>query len=429
MTLSTATMTATLMKSWNSSSIWRPVRAAGLLAVCAVWLFASGICLPLQFGFMPRPLVAQEVQFRAIQLCVDANEGLDVADVDKDGQLDIVAGRNWYAGPDFVSRPLRSIADWNGYVESNGDFARDVDNDGWVDVVAGSFLPSEVHWYRNPGKPGLERGTEWEQHLLADTAQSQNEISFMHDLDGDGNPEWITNSWNGRNPINVWVFETADSSAVSVLKKYVVGTSGQGHGMGFGDINGDGRPDILTATGWYEAPEAVDGQSLFGQPWQFHADWQLGSASCPILVHDVDGDGRNDMVWGKGHDFGLYWWRQVDAELEQGVTRLKFEEHTIDDRYSQVHAIELCDLDGDGSLELIAGKRVRAHNGNDPGGKEPPCLYYYAWDSESKKFDRRTIDEGRVGTGLQIRVADLNSDSKPDIAVAGKSGTWVLLQK
>lgn len=358
-------------------------------------------------------------------LCVDANEGIDLADLNRDGKLDVVAGRNWFAAPEFAARPLRKIDDWNGYVESNGDFAYDVDRDGWVDVIAGSFIPTTVHWYRNPGAEGLQRGQLWEQQLLMETGASQNEAQLLSDLDGDGTPEWVVNSWNGANPLVVWKLEQAAAPATEarsggpiVPRKLLLGPQGQAHGLGVGDLNNDGDRDILVGNGWYEHP----GGELKG-PWKFHPDWEI-QASIPMLVSDLDRDGRSDIIVGKGHDFGLQWWRQL-TPAEDG--KLQWEQKTIDDRFSQPHALLMADLDGDGAAELITGKRWYAHNGGDPGGQDPPCLYYYTWDGET--FTRHVIDEGHIGTGLQVRSGDLNGDGRADLAVAGKSGTYLLLSK
>ena len=101
----------------------------------------------------------------------------------------------------------------------------------------------------------------------------------------------------------------------------------------------------------------------------------------------------------------------------------------IDDTFSQVHALHLADLDGDGDEELIAGKRVLAHNGKDPGAQDPPCLFYYQWDPSEATFERFTIDEGRVGVGLQIHSGDLDGNGRTDIVVAGKSGTYLLFNE
>ena len=146
-----------------------------------------------------------------------------------------------------------------------------------------------------------------------------------------------------------------------------------GHGVGFGDINNDGRDDIVFGMGWYEHPA---GDPL-SQPWKHHADWQL-PASCPMLVYDSDSDGINDLVWSKGHDYGIYWWRGLGPDANG---KLQFDEKLIDKSFSQAHCLHLADLDGDGTQELVTGKRVRAHNGGDPGSGEPPIMRYYVWNA------------------------------------------------
>ena len=142
-----------------------------------------------------------------------------------------------------------------------------------------------------------------------------------------------------------------------------------------------------------------------------------------MLVRDVNGDGANDIIWGNPHDYGVFVW------LGQGTDaagKLAFDQVTLDETFSQAHAIHLADLDGDGRDELITGKRVRGHNGNDPGGNEPAILVYYTWDDGFESFERHTICEAAVGIGLQIRTADLDADGDLEIIVPGKDGTQIL---
>jgi len=367
-----------------------------------------------------------EVQF----LAVDANEGCDIGDFDGDGKPDIVAGRNWFHNPDWLPRPVRSIEDVNGYVHSNGDFVYDVNGDGKPDVVAGDFFDTKVFWYENGGADALLKGFQWKKHLLIDTGLGANEAAFLQDLNGDGKPEWICNSWVNTNPLVAWELTTVKDTVPPAdgkgepkqveritMNRHLISEKGQSHGMGFGDINNDGRSDILTADGWFECPEG----NPFESPWTYHADWKT-RWSVPVLIRDLNGDGKNDLVIGNPHDYGLYvWW----AEGQDAAGKLKFREETIDKSYSQLHCVHFADLDGDGRDELITGKRVRAHNGGDPGAGDPPILCYYKIDDQGK-FTRHLIHEGQAGIGLQIRTADLDGDGRIDLVVAGKDGTQII---
>ncbi len=366
-----------------------------------------------------------QVQFQKKLLTIDANEGIAAGDIDGDGTTDLVAGRNWYRAPDWTPLPLRTIDDWNGYVESNGDYLLDVNGDGRLDVIAGSFIPTEIYWYENPGAERLRLGQTWPKHLLVDTGNSSNEGQLMHDLDGDGVPEWIVNSWVQNVPTVVWHLirkqpaEIAADGAIYEMKPHELGPIGNGHGLGVGDLNGDGLIDVLTGQGWYEQPR----ENCWTVPWLFHQNWNV-QASLPVIVADLDNDLRNDLIIGYGHDYGLFWWRNEGAGADGSIN---WTQNEIDNSYSQPHTLAWSDIDGDGQSELITGKRYYAHNGGDPGGQEPPCLYYYDWDAGTLRFTRHTIDEGHVGCGLQFVTTDLNGDGNPDIAVAGKSGTWLLL--
>jgi len=392
--------------------------------------FAVGILLGTAFAGFAQ--AGHPVRFEVRVLAVDANEGCDLADLDGDGKLDVVAGRNWYRNGEWVPRPVRIIEDNNGYARTNGEWAYDVNGDGRPDVVSMDFTSSEVYWYENPGGETLLRGYLWPKHLLADTGWANNEVSYLIDLTGDGKPEWFSNQWTKNNPTVIWTLATEERDVeipkgrkTEIVRRPVPTLVGHkiadinGHGVGFGDINNDGRDDILFGFGWFERPE---GDPL-KQPWTYHPDWEKKHAACPMLVYDVDGDDKNDVINSLAHGYGIHWWRALGPDANG---RLQFEERLIDDLFSQPHGFCLADLDGDGSQELITGKRIRAHNGADPGSAEPPIMRYYVWRAEKKAFDGYTINEGQVGGGLQIRTADLDADGDLDIVAAGKEGTQIL---
>ena len=360
-------------------------------------------------------------------------ECASVLDFDGDGDLDIAAGRNWYEAPDWIKHTdFRDGAETNGpETDDNSEFAMDVNFDGKTDIVSSGWMFLKgAFWYENPGKTGVVWKSTRIHHAI-------NMEGVIHgDIDGDGDDDILCNHWALVPGQGMTWLEHINKEPWFV--EHVVGTEGDVHGNGLGDINGDGRVDIVTQLGWYEQPKrATD------TPWTFHADYKFtsengrgGPASHPILVHDVDGDGVNDIIIGASHNYGLAWLQQkVD-----GSGKRTFTTHWIETEYSQFHTLALGDLNGDGKPDMVTGKRLFAHHGHDIGAFDP--LYAFWYDIQGGQFERHILsfnhlpcypEEGGinpppnyvVSVGMKLNIADMNKDGRNDIVIAGKGGLYV----
>jgi hypothetical protein len=390
-----------------------PVLPLIVLAICVVSLTAQ------QKGEKKE---APKLKWRVQQLHKDNNEGLAVGDINGDGKPDITAGEFWYAAPDFKPQPVRKLIPFGAdYLQNSAEHLHDMDGDGDLDILTIAFTLPALVWYENPGS-GNYTNEGWTMHEVIDTNIKANEAAFLHDIDKDGTPEWITNSWVASNPTEIYQLVRGEDGKVTA-KKHTVAESGNGHGMGFGDINGDGKDDILFGQGWFECPAA----GPFSGLWTWRKDFDLPHASCPVLVVDLNEDGRNDIIWGNGHNYGLYWMEQLEPQSNGATT---WRQRLIDDKFSQAHALSWEDIDGDGKPELITGKRYYAHSGKDPGANDPITVHYYDWDKETLSWGKHLISDAPAGAGpgigLQIRVADLDGNGWPEVITPGKSGTHIM---
>ena len=362
------------------------------------------------------------VRFTKRRLFVSTYQAANVADINRDGKLDIVSGPYWFAAPDFEPRAFRANQGAANFVNSNSDLPYDVDGDRWPDIIVGSWGEEGIVWFKNPGPMGLKLGDPWQKFQLSPT-KGKIERTELHDYDGDGVPEIHTMSYVKQEPSDVYRF-TKGPDNKPALTKFVLGPQGGGHGYAWGDVNGDGREDFLSEVGWYERPAG----DPFAGPWKLHPESALPHPSCPFAVMDVNGDGRLDIIFGRGHDYGLFWWEQ-QAPKPDGTTVWKT--HVIDDSWSQAHVVGLADIDGDGDKEIVTGKCVYAHSSGDPGLEDPAVFYYYKWNKKTGGFVRHTIagPGEEIGLGRQLAMADLNGDGRIDIVAPGRFGLWLLLNR
>ncbi len=358
------------------------------------------------------------------------SEACGLGDFNNDGRIDIVAGPYWYEAPSWKPHQYRSLkgkVDEKGRthaVDENGkgywdDFMNlplDVNGDGFLDVVTCSWFSRQIDWYRNTGPAG----GQWP--LILGEKNGNYECGDLWDIDGDGKSlEILAHTKDTK-----WYEAGVRPDGKRGLIRHDVSKNQRLFGGGVGDINGDGRPDIVRPDAWYEGP--ADPRS---GKWKEHplAVGSLAEGQAEhtpqIWVCDVDDDGLNDLVTGSAHKYGLFWYEQSRQD-----GKMSWKQHVVDKSWSQVHSITLADMDADGDLDIVTGKRFFAHNGNDPGARAPLGVYWYELTRDgSVRWTKHIISRGeKIGSSLSIPVVDIDNDGDPDVVVTGKWGGPVLFE-
>lgn len=344
-----------------------------------------------------------------------------VFDVNKDGHVDIVSGGFWYAGPKWEKHFLRDVEVIRGRFDDYSNLPLDVNGDGWLDIVSVNYRSQSLFWGEHPGeKIKSAPDTPWAKHVI-DTPGPM-ETGRLHDIDGDGQLDILPNGIGFACWYELIHEPSSGKEAKPRFAKHELPQEVAGHGIGFGDINGDGRGDIVGPRGWLEAP-----QDRRSGRWIWHAEWELTrDASIPILVYDVDRDGDADLIWGRGHRYGLYWLEQAT----DAAGNRTWQRQAIDTSWAQPHSLLLADLNGDQQPELIAGKRYMGHEGKDPGEWDVLCAYSYQFEPKLRTWRRSELHLGnRIGFGLDPKVADLDGDGDLDLVAADRCSLAVLINE
>jgi hypothetical protein len=469
----------------------------------SLWLSALGVPLALALSFVPAAEEKKddtEITWKKTHIDkAFRSEGVTVADVNKDGKLDIINGEVWYEAPDWKMHEFRPTKDYtkgqdNVYSQSFCCWSEDVNGDGWPDVIVIGFPGEPCYWYENPqGKEG-----HWKRHLI--TTSACNETPQYVDLLKNGKrvlvmgwqPKGKSNEGQmayfkpGKDPTQPWemhaisepsvpftfqltkaaldslINDGVDKATVAKLEalrdkvfgskndlfaaaakllsdkefaaekskidkrivsagKQIPGTQRFDHGLGVGDVNGDGRPDVLCTGGWWEQPAKDD-----GKPWKFHpAD--LGPACADMIPYDVDGDGKADIISSSAHGYGIWWHQQRPGKDSPTFLRKDFFPKLV----SQTHALVCVDINGDGYKDLVTGKRWWAHGPKGDADPNAPATLY--WFEAKKASDGVTtfvphLIDNDSGIGTQFVVQDVNGDGLLDIVVSNKKGTFLFEQ-
>ncbi len=375
------------------------------------WCLALVVFVPATWNGATLAQEQEEPQFRLQPLNPDSQfPACAVFDVNRDGRVDVLAGGWWYEAPTWKRHFVREVQQIGGRYDDYANLPLDVNGDGWTDVISANYRSRSIYWIENPG----ETGGEWKKHEIDTPGPS--ETGRLVDIDGDGRLDLLP---NGTQYAAWYELQPKSESAARGNPEWIrhdLPKEAMGHGLGFGDIDGDGRGDLVTPHGWLRAPEdRRNGRWVLQPEFKLHRD-----ASIPILVADVDEDGDADLIWGRAHNIGLYWLEQLAGD--QGRTWAK---HAIDTAWSQPHALLLADLNNDGRQELIAGKRYLGHDGRDPGEWDPLAIYWYAFDKDTHTWRRGVIDDsGLAGADLDPKAADLDGDGDVDFVAPSRAGLF-----
>jgi putative membrane-bound dehydrogenase-like protein len=400
------------------------------------WLSPACRCA-LGFAALLAADVARTAQSRSFERIVLSKdflcEGASFADLDRDGQGDVIAGPYWYRGPDFRERrelyPPKTF-DPAGYSDNFFAFPYDFDGDGWTDVLFVGFPGQEAAWYRNPAAK-LAEGGAWQRQLAF--AVVDDESPAFEDLTGDGRPElicinggrfgWAEPDWKHLD--QPWTFHALSGDLG--LQRFT-------HGLGVGDVDGDGRKDLLEKGGWWKQPPSLANDPAWEQhPFTF-SDRRGGAQ---MFARDVDGDGDNDVITSlDAHEWGLAWFEQRPSKAGPTFVEHRFMDDEPGDnaqrvRFAELHALALADVDGDGLEDIVTGKRWWSHGAKgDPEPGAPAVLYWFRLVREGKQasFVAERIDDDS-GVGVQVVAGDVNGDGKTDVVVGNKKGAFVFLQR
>jgi FG-GAP-like repeat len=430
-------------KTWLRGGL----KTSGVDSVCLIAILLNCLAADDYKGVAGLPRSeSTAVKYRHVQISpIFQSEGATVSDVNRDGKPDLLAGGSWYENPSWTAHKYREVAvtegwkkfieenpagspfwrnvpktwpDFNGYRDDTYEWSEDFNGDGYPDVLVIQMHTQPILWFENPGRQVATSGL-WKMHRINDGNGLYESAAYV-DVNGDGKRDLVSaygdkkGIWwaeRGPHPDDPWVTHTIGA------------VGGAWHGLGVGDIDGDDRPDVLTKIGWYKNP----GSSRTDN-WDWMEEWKTGEVFL-MRVYDFSGDGLNDFVSTSPHDRGIWWWEQSKVNGKRTWIKHVIADPADPTTPAETHSLELADINGDGVLDLVTGKRWQPHGPKGHAGALESCVMLWYETKRSGKqvtFVPHMIHDNS-GVGIQFTLADVNGDARDDILTSNKKGVHLFL--
>jgi hypothetical protein len=292
----------------------------------------------------------------------------------------------------------------------------DVDGDGDLDYIGARYMPGHVFWLETPKDP---TAGPWKARVVDDQINGVHGL-LKGDVDGDGRFDLLANSAQPVGPFPesaVWLKVPTDPHSAASWARHVFAdrdAPGLSHYLGFGDVNGDGRPDIAMGAKGGNQADSIEGAQFAWweatpdptKPWKKHLLATHEGGATNIQQADVNGDGRIDFIATRGHQRGVIWFEAPAA------ANAKWTIHEIDATIKEPHSLQVLDMDGDGDTDAAT------------------CAYGDAvckWYENDGRGNFTTHIVARDQAAYDLRALDMDRDGDVDLLVAGQQSenvTW-----
>jgi gliding motility-associated-like protein len=342
-----------------------------------------------------------------------------IGDIDGDGKPDFVIGnpnsnmvsvyRNTSSSGSVTAGSFATKVDFTTGSSPNDIVIGDIDGDGRLDVVVTNQNSNSISVFRNISTPGSITSGSFANKVDFTTGNSPYYIA-IGDIDGDGKPDLAVTNWAG-NTVSVFrntsTSGSINSGSFATKVDFTIGTYPSG--VGIGDIDGDGKPDLVVNIVSNNTVSILRNTSTSGSittgSFAANVDFPIGTGPLDVVIGDLDSDGKPDLAITNSSSNSVSVLRNTSTS--GSITAGSFAARVDFTTGTSPWGVAIGDIDGDGKQDLVVA----------------------GFSTMAVSIFRNTGSSGSITSGsfatkvdfitgsdpLSVALGDLDGDGKPDL--------------